>query len=257
MKEAIRYYKKCLAERRGASLLLVLFGAAFLGAALHLFWQHRLSGGLISLLYLLIFLVLPPVEETLHLRLPALGYVLIFFLTFGSVLGSSYNFYLRIPFWDSMLHALAGLLFSCIGYALCKLLFPIRLHNGVFPYILAGFIFSLAVALIWELFEACITGLLAADMQEDSLLFSFKSFYLSGAHDVPIYVSDIRETVIHYGDGEILRLSGYLDLGLTDTLGDMAICLAGSLLLPLLYLPDRLLGGRIFSKLLPTVTQSK
>ena len=257
MKEAIRYYKKCLAERRRASLLLVLFGAAFFGAALHLFLQHRPSGGLISLLYLLIFLVLPPVEEALRLRLPVLGYVLIFFLTFGSVLGSSYNFYFRIPFWDAVLHTLAGLLFSCVGYALCKLFFPIQGIKSIFPYILAGFIFSLAVALIWELFEACITALLAVDMQEDSLLVSFKSFYLSGAHDDPTYISDIRETVIHYGDGEILRLSGYLDLGLTDTLWDMAVCLIGSLVLPLLYLPDRLLGGRIFSKLLPTVTQSK
>jgi hypothetical protein len=257
MKEAIRYYKKCLSGRRGASLLLVLFGTAFLTVSLHLFLQRRASGGMIALFYLLIFLALPLAEEALHIKLPLLGYALIFFLTFGSILGGNFNFYLRIPHWDTILHALSGLLFSSIGYALCKLLFPIQQNRSIFPSVLFGFVFSLAIALVWELFEAGITALFAADMQEDSLLLSFKSFYLSGAHDVPVYISDIRKTVIHYGDGQVLTLAGYLDLGLSDTLGDMAICLAGSLLLPLLYLPDRLLGGRIFSHLLPSVTKNE
>ncbi len=254
MKEVIRYYKKCFAGRREILLLLALFCTAFLCVATHLFLRGHPSGALISLLFLLIHLLLPPTEEMLRLRLPALSHVLVFLLTFGSVLGGSYNFYLRIPLWDTALHALAGLLFACVGYAICKRLFPINENSSVFSYLFVGVAFSLSIALLWELFEACITVLFAVDMQEDTLLPSFKSFYLSGTHNYATYVSDIHETVIHYGDGEILRLSGYLDLGLSDTLGDMAICLVGSLVLPLLYPLDRLLRGRIFSHFLPQVT---
>ena len=253
MKEAIQYYKKCLARRRGASLLLTLFGVTFLGVSLHLFLQRRPSGGMIALLYLLIFLVLPLVEEVLHLKLPLLAYALIFFLTFGSLLGGNYNFYLRIPFWDTALHALAGLLFSFVGYALCKLLFPIYRSNSIFPYILAGFIFSLSIALLWELFEAGITAFMLVDMQEDTLVHHIKSFYLSGTHDYPVHLQGITETVIYYGEGQILRIPGYLDLGLADTVADMAVCLLGNLAFLLLFPLDKFFRGRLLPFILPKI----
>ncbi len=251
MKTAIRQYVKLFSKRRAIAILLLLFGGAFLGSAVHFLFLGRLRSAALSLLFLMILLLLPLAERILRLEVPVLGYAFLLFLMLGAFLGSCYNFYFIIPFWDTMLHGLSGFLFACIGYAICKLLFSKARNDSLFPYLLVGVTVSLSIALLWELFEAGITCILAVDMQEDTLLLSFKSFYLSGTHDFVTYISDIKETVIRYGNGETLHLAGYLDLGLADTLGDMAICLIGNLFFLLLFPIDRLLGGRLLPHLLP------
>ena len=170
---------------------------------------------------------------------------MLLFLCLGALLGSTFNFYFRIPFWDMILHALSGWLFAYIGYEICMRLFPEGDRQGRFPYFFMGAIFSLAIALLWELFEAGATLLFPLDMQEDTIVHAIRSFYLSGTHDAPTEISAITETVIHYSGGKTLTLPGYLDLGLSDTLTDMAICLGGALLFLALYPLDRLSGGRL------------
>ncbi len=251
MEKIGRIYMKLFKERRAVGALLLVFAFAVLFCALWLFIGGRLQSGAVALLLLFILLLIPPIERWLHLRIPTLGYALLLFLILGSLLGSCYNFYFRIPFWDILLHGLSGFLFAFIGYAICKLLFPKSENSTILPYLLVGIMFSLSVGVLWELFEAGATALLAVDMQEDSLVHEIKSFYLSGTHGYAIQIDDITKTVIHYGGGRTLTLDGYLDLGLSDTLSDMAICLLGNLLFLLLFPLDRLLGGKILCRLLP------
>lgn len=251
MKRVLGYYMKDLKKRRAMAAAVLLCGMAFLGSAVYFFALGRRAGAVLPLLFLLLLFLIPPSEHLLRLQLPSLTFGLILFLMLGSLLGSGYNFYMLIPFWDTILHALSGLLFACIGYAICNLLFTKQDNRGEFAYIFVGILFSLSVALLWELFEAGVTHLLAVDMQEDTLVYSIKSFYLSGTHDHAAYITDIKETVIRYGNGRELRLSGYLDLGLSDTLADMAVCVLGSLLFLLLFPIDRRLGGRLLPHLLP------
>lgn len=249
----IKGYFKKIAERKAIFILLLFCGVAFLTSAVFLFLEKRLQSAALSLLFFLMLLCLVPTERALRLRIPALGYALILSLMLGALLGGCYNFYFLIPFWDAWLHGLSGLLFACIGYSICKLLFPKEERPTILPYLFVGVMFSLSVALLWELFEAGATYFFAVDMQEDTMRTAFKSFYLSGTHNRVFLVENIRETVIYYGDGSILRLSGYLDLGLADTLGDMAVCLIGNLCFLLLFPLDKLLHGRILSALLPTI----
>lgn len=256
MKTAIRQYLKLFLKRRAIASLLLLFGGFFLGSAVYFLFLGHLQSAALSLLFLLILFLMPPAERMLRLEIPVLGYALLLFLMLGSLLGSCYNFYFKIPFWDTILHGLSGLLFACIGYAVCKLLFPKSRNNSLFPYLLAGVTVSLSIALLWELFEAGATRILAVDMQEDTLLSSFKSFYLSGTHDFVTYVPSIEETVIRYGNGEVLRLAGYLDLGLADTLGDMAVCLFGNLIFLLLFPLDKLFSGRLLPLILPKISMN-
>ena len=251
MKQVLGYDTENLKDRRARGALFLLCGMAFLGSAVYFFVLERSQSAVLSLLFLLLLFLIPKSEQLLGLQIPPLTFVLILFLMLGSLLGSGYNFYILIPFWDTILHTLSGLLFACIGYAICNLLFTKRENRSEFPYIFVGILFSLAVALLWELFEAGATRFLAVDMQEDTLVYNIKSFYLSGTHDHATYIADIKETVIRYGDGRELRLAGYLDLGLADTLGDMAVCVPGNILFLLLFPIDRRLGGRLLPHLLP------
>ena len=253
MKRFGGFYSGLLKERRAVSALLLIFALSLISAALHFLLLGNAKNGGGALLLLLILLLVPIAEKALGLRIPTAGYALLIFLTVGSLLGSCYDFYFKIPFWDTLLHDLSGFLFACIGYAFCKLLFPISRKRRQFPYLLFGIFFSLAIALLWELFEAGVTAYMLADMQEDTLLHSIKSFYLSGTHDYPLILEGITETAIHYGDGQILRIPGYLDLGLADTLSDMAVCLIGNLVFLLLFPLDKLFRGRLLPLILPKV----
>ncbi len=251
MQTIIKRYFKNLAGRRAVSLLLLFFGGAFLLSAFYFLIRGNAQSTALSLLFLLLLLITPPIEQLLRLRIPPLAYGLLFFLMLGALLGSCYNFYFRISFWDTMLHGLSGFLFACIGYSVCQLMFSNSRNGGIFPFLLVGILFSLSIALLWELFEAGATCILAVDMQEDTLLTSIKSFYLSGTHDYATFLTDIHETVVRYGNGETLRLAGYLDLGLIDTLEDMTICFFGNLGFLLLFPLDRWIGGRLLPYLLP------
>ena len=246
-------YFELLKERRAVCALLLIFGSAHLASAMHFFIAGKATNGARALLLLCILLLLPIAEKLISVRTPPLGYAPILFLIFGSLLGSCYNFYFRVSFWDTLLHVLSGFIFACIGYAICKLLFSKAENIGIFPYLFFGILFSLSVALLWELFEAGASTLLFVDMQEDTLLYSIKSFYLSKTHDHPMILEDITETVIYYGEGQILRIPGYLDLGLADTIADMAVCLLGNLAFLLLFPLDKLLGGRLLPRILPEI----
>ena len=130
MRRIEKIYFELLKERRAVCALLLIFGSAHLASAMHFFILGKAMNGARALLLLFILLLLPIAEEALRVRTPLLGYALILFLIFGSLLGSCYNFYFRISHWDTLLHVLSGIAFACIGYAICKLLFSKTLFKN-------------------------------------------------------------------------------------------------------------------------------
>ena len=256
MKAIPNIFKERFARSLAFTLIFCAAALACFSISLYFFFTHNIKGGMIALLFLLIVLAMPVAERLIRICVPTACYALLLFLCVGALLGSTMNFYFLIPFWDIILHGLSGWLFACIGYAICVQMFPKGENKSLFPYIFFGVIFSLALAVLWELFEAGATRLLPLDMQEDTLVYSFRSFYLSGTHDAPVVLEGITETVIHFGD-ETLTVPGYLDLGLTDTLSDMAVCLGGSLVFLAIFPLDRLLGGRLAPLLLPRSANEK
>ncbi len=250
MKAIPNIFKERFARSLAFTLIFCAAALACISISLYFFFTQNIKGGMIALLFLLIILIMPVAERLIRIYVPTACYALLLFLCVGALLGSTLNFYFRIPFWDIILHALSGWLFACIGYAICIRMFSKDEKKSLFPYIFFGVIFSLAIALLWELFEAGVTWLLPLDMQEDTLVHTFRSFYLSGTHDTPIEIGGITKTVIYFGD-EALSLPGYLDLGLSDTLSDMAVCFGGSLVFLAIFPLDRLLGGRLLPRLLP------
>lgn len=153
-----------------------------------------------------------------------------FFLAAGSILGSCYNLYSVIPFFDTILHGLSGTLFAMFGFMIGERFFGgINNSKELFGCIIFGILCSLSVAVLWEIFEYCGESFFGMDTQVDSITNEIRSHFLAGSHNDIVVIEDIEKTVIHYADGKTYVIDGYLDIGRDDTLIDMIICTVGAL----------------------------
>ena len=169
-------------------------------------------------------------ERLIGMRCRAVFVFLVLFVAAGSILGSPFNFYAIIPFFDTILHGTSGVLFAALGYTLAERFFGKEGGIGAFVgKLFFAVSFSLAVAVLWEIWELGCTLILGMETMDDTLIDGFKSFHFGGRHGAVI-LEGITETIVNYGNGETLVIEGgYLDIGLFDTLSDMIICTVGSI----------------------------
>lgn len=141
------------------------------------------------------------------------------------MLGHCYKLYYRLRFWDKLLHISGGVLFALFGFYLYYKLggdWSNRLLAGVF-----ALLFSMGVAVCWEFVEFGADRFLGMDMQNDTVITEIHSYDLGGALGVLGNIEDIETVTIN---GEELPFSGYLDIGLIDTMMDMFLESCGALL---------------------------
>lgn len=206
---------------------------------------------------LLVFPGLLLVEYFLRIRFaPIFAFLLSFLFCGGLILGPGFNFYFKIPFWDDMLHTASGLIFACLGYTIADGMIAKNIKYRRFLCFVTAIAFSLAVALLWEMFEYAGSTFLGMDMQEDEIIHKVRSFLLAGTHNDIVVLDNITKTIIYYGDGQTYTIDGFLDIGLYDTLNDMLVCLLGSLALPLLYGIGRLFDKRPDEYLVPSLADA-
>ena len=124
-------------------------------------------------------------------------------------------------------------------------------NKNFFICLFVGLLFSLSIALLWEMFEYAAYAFFGIDMQEDMLIDGFSSYFLMGTHNATEVIDGITQTVIYYADGTKVILGGYLDVGLFDTLNDMLVCLMGGVVYIAALLIDHKLGGRLRRLLVP------
>lgn len=97
-----------------ALVLITLVRAAFLGH-----YEHMM----LCVLTLVLLLVPSFMEHTLDIDLPdLLESVILVFIFAAEILGEIDAFYIRIPFWDTILHTTWGFLCAGIGFALFDIL---------------------------------------------------------------------------------------------------------------------------------------
>lgn len=166
----------------------------------------------------------------------------------GMLLGPGYDLYMKYDWYDDALHTLSGILFPCLGFALSKCLIK---DDKFFVHLIFGAMFSLSIALLWEMFEYFGTAILGLDMQEDRIIESFRSFYLAGSHNDIVIVEDITKTIIYYGNGKEIIIDGFLDIGLFDTLYDMFVCLIVTIVYFVVLLIDKKQKGNIEKLIIP------
>lgn len=181
----------------------------------------------------LVLLLIPSlIQINLKIELPtALEITILVFIFAAEILGEIQSYYIKFPFWDTVLHTINGFLMAAIGFALVDILnrskkFPIQL-SPVFLAIVA-FCFSMTIGVIWEFFEYGMDQFFGLDMQKDTVIQGFSSVLLDPTKsNIPVPVQDITEVLVN---GRDLGLGGYLDIGLIDTMNDLFVNFVGAVL---------------------------
>jgi hypothetical protein len=217
---------------------VVLTFVLCLAGLLSIIYVFLTSNELFSYFYCLAtvpFVALPLVLSVLfRWRMNSFFYILFTFYTFGPLLGAVYNLYYLVPWWDILLHTLAGTVFAVVGAQLCAVLNK----NNRTSYLLSamfGVLLSISIAVVWEFFEYGSDVFLQSDMQADTVIHAIytKINRTDGIADV---YENITETLVNQ---ESLGINGYLDIGLIDTMHDMIIETVGAVAFLLYVLVDR------------------
>ena len=208
LKERKPYY--LIIARKFIFWLVVLM----LGIALYLLLTRENNKGrliftIVQLLAMLFVLRIPAfIQEIYHFKIPyLLDFVLITFAFSGFILGDVFNFYARIPYWDSVLHAFTGAVIAYVGFIVIEYLdkeFTIPL--SVSPLFMSLIVVSVALAIgaIWEIGEYTVDDIFHTNNQQ--------------------YMESTRSTLYDEND---IPLQGHD--ALNDTMKDLMLDLAGAI----------------------------
>jgi hypothetical protein len=178
------------------------------------------------------------VEKRIKVDVPdALEIIILLFIFAAQILGEIREFFLNVPGWDTMLHTVNGFLCAAVGIAMIDILnrhdkFSISMSPAFVA--LVAFCFSMTIGVLWEFFEFGADMLIRSDMQKDTLVSSISSVYFNPeGRNVSVVISDITNTVIHgnvNGQPVETTISGYLDIGIIDTMEDLFVNFFGAVI---------------------------
>ncbi len=204
----------------------------------------------------LVLLIVPSfIQINLRIEIPTgLEISMLVFIFAAEILGEIQAYYIRFPFWDTVLHTINGFLMAAIGFALVDILNRSeKITFRLSPVYLAivAFCFSMTIGVIWEFFEFSMDMFFGLDMQKDTVVHSIHSVMLDPAGgNVPVGIDNIQDVTVN---GESLGLGGYLDIGLIDTMKDLLVNFAGAVVFSVIgyfYVKHR--GkGRFAKRLIP------
>lgn len=213
-------------------------------------------------LTLVLFLLPTVFERALMIDLPnTMEIIIMLFIFAAEILGEISSFYTTFKGWDTILHTINGFLCAAIGFALVDMLnrtekFSLSL-SPVFMSIVA-FCFSMTIGVLWEFFECGMDQLMALDMQKDAVVNSISSVMLdpTGKNN-RVLIENIVDTIVVTADGQqiSLGLGGYLDIGLLDTMKDLAVNFVGAVVFSIIgYFYVKTRGkGKFASRFIPQV----
>ena len=192
----------------------------------------------VFLCILTLFLMIMPsiVQATFKVEFPSLLEIIILLFIFAAeILGEISAFYIRFPYWDTILHTLNGFLCAAIGFSLVEIMNnnkKLKFELSPLFMSIVAFCFSMTIGVLWEFFEFGMDTIYRLDMQKDTIIPSICSVTLDPLQDNnPVMVRNIQEVVI---DGQELGLGGYLDIGLIDTMYDLIVNFIGAIVFSVL-----------------------
>ncbi len=198
-------------------------------------WAGRYDNAIVCV-YVLVLYVLPQfIENRMNIEIPSILEIVIFVFVFlAEILGELESFFLKVTFWDTMLHTTAGFLLAAVGFSLVNLLNSSeKIKFQLSPVYLAvvAFCFSMTMGVLWEFFEFAADRLLLLDMQKDTILSRISTVDLDPTlSNTPVIISGIKDVVLELSDGSTYRLGlgGYLDIGIYDTMEDLFVNFIGA-----------------------------
>jgi len=183
-------------------------------------------------LSLLLFFVPTFIEKSLKIDLPSTFEVIVLLFIFSAeILGEIHNYYIKVPYWDAILHTLNGFLFSAFGFSLLDIInrnSKFKFQLSPFYLAVVAFCFSMTIGVLWEFFEFGADYFLNKDMQKDVIIHTINSVTLDpNQQNIPRTIDNITSVVIN---GKDLGLGGYLDIGLYDTMKDLLVNFIGAVI---------------------------
>ena len=120
MKRAIKMEMR---EHRSSFIVyMVLRALVILMMVLQIF-NKNYENVFLCVLTLLLFIVPSFIQVNLRIELPsALKITILLFIFAAEILGEIQAYYIKFPFWDTVLHTINGFLMAAIGFALADIL---------------------------------------------------------------------------------------------------------------------------------------
>ena len=248
--------KKELKEHRSSFLVFSILRFLVILVMIRQFFNGNYENVFLGILTLLLLFIPSLVQVSFRIELPtALEIIILLFIFSAEILGEIQEFYILIPFWDTILHTLNGFLAAAIGFSLVvllnenqKVMFTL---SPVFIAVVA-FCFSMTIGVVWEFFEFAMDRFFLLDMQKDTVVHTISSVMLDpDGGNVPYMIRGITDTAVN---GQKLGLGGYLDIGLIDTMKDLLVNFIGAAVFSFIgyfYVKNR--GkGNIVKRLVPS-----
>lgn len=263
IRQTLSWANKELARKRTVATVYILLRFLVIIIMVAQFFNGNFENVFLCLLTLVLFLLPTILERSLQIDLPnTMEIIIMLFIFAAEILGEIRAFYTSYPGWDTMLHTLNGFLCAAIGFSLVDMLnrnerFSLSL-SPVFMAIMA-FCFSMTIGVLWEFFECAMDQLFLLDMQKDAVINAISSVMLdpTGGNS-PVVIQGITDVIVVANGEEIsLGLGGYLDVGILDTMKDLAVNFVGAVVFSIIgffYVKSR--GkGRFASRFIPQVVE--
>ena len=180
-------------------------------------WEGREPDRLLLAFATLLLAALPMLmEKLLRCRITLPVYIFALAYAIGPMLGHCWKLYYTVPIWDKLLHISGGVMFAILG----AYLFDLLAKKNALPIvrILFTLCFSIAIAVLWEFFEFGADIFLGMDMQDDTIIHSLTSYLLGDHLGVTGSINQIQSVTVNG-----IRLPGYIDIGLIDSMLDMLL----------------------------------
>lgn len=228
--------KQELRENRSAFIVYTLLRIMVIGMMILQIFNRNFQNVFLCILTLILLIMPSVVQATFKVEFPTLLEIIILLFIFAAeILGEISAFYIKFPYWDTILHTLNGFLCGAIGFSLVEIINGNKkLRFELSPLFMAvvAFCFSMTIGVVWEIFEFSMDTFYHLDMQKDTVINSIYTVALDPLHDNNcVAVTGINEVMIN---GEELGLGGYLDIGLKDTMYDLLVNFIGAFVFSIL-----------------------
>lgn len=171
--------------------------------------KYRIIFTMVQFIAMLFVLRLPKfIKKRYNIVIPnQLDFILIIFAFSGFILGDVFDFYGKIPIWDSLLHTLSGIIIAYIGFIVIDFLDKeYTIPISVSPLFMSLLVISsaLAIGAAWEIGEYLVDDIFHTNNQQ--------------------YMETTRGTLYKQDD---IPLQGHE--ALNDTMKDLMLDLAGAI----------------------------
>ena len=229
-------------QRRGMSILYLVLTCIVIVIMVSQFIIGNYENCFTCILTLILFLIPSFIDRTLKITLPhTLEVFIVLFIFCAEILGEIRAFYIKIPWWDTMLHALNGFLMAAVGVSMVDIFNrseKFKFELSPFFVALVAFCFSMTIGVLWEFFEFAMDMLTYTDMQKDAVLNTISTVDLNLAkQNTPVVVKGIEDVIVSGSNLLVngtrmesykLGIGGYLDVGLIDTMKDLIVNFVGA-----------------------------